>query len=250
MFDIHTHILPGIDDGAKSMSDAVAMALMASECGVEGVVASSHGNTGDLTLSAYAHAFAALKEELKKEKIALELYPGMEIYMDHDAIDKLAAGELLTINKSNYVLVEFDFREEVWMVREYLQMLEDAGYLPVIAHAERYAFVQRNPEIVYHWADLGYVIQVNKGSLLGGFGRRERETAISLLEHRLVHVIASDTHGIEARTPSMSHISRFLGDCVSPKYRELLLTENPKRIISGDEILSFPPKPYRRSLHW
>lgn len=250
MFDIHMHILPGMDDGAKSMADAIAMAEMAVECGVKGVVASSHGNTGGFTRSDYERALLGLKEELKKEKIALELYPGMEIYMDHDAIDKLTAGELLTINQSKYVLVEFDFREELWMVQDYLQMLDDAGYIPVIAHAERYAFVQRNPELVYHWAELGYVIQVNKGSLLGGFGRRERETAISLLEHKLIHVIASDAHGIDERTPSMYNISRFLGDCVSPKYREILLTENPGRILRGEEILSFPPKPYRRNLHW
>lgn len=247
MFDIHMHILPGLDDGAKTMADSVAMALMAFESGVKGVAATSHGNTKGLTRAAYEQAFAKLKAELEKEKIPLKLYPGMEIFMDHDVMDKLAAGELLTLNQSRYVLAEFDFGEELWMVNDYLQMLRDAGYLPVIAHAERYAFVQKNPEAVYDWAGQGYVIQVNKGSLLGGFGRRERETAISLLEHKLIHVISSDAHGIRERTPSMHNISRFLGDCVSPKYKELLLHENPRRILAGEEVLAFVPKPYRRN---
>lgn len=250
MIDLHTHILPGIDDGSPDLESSLEMCRLAWEGGTRGMVTTSHGNLKGTSLDAYKNAFYRLRQELKKEEIPMRLYPGMEIYMNQEACDRLAARELLTLNNTRYVLVEFDFQEELWMVNEYLQMLDDAGYLPVIAHAERYSFVQRFPEEVYRWVNLGYVIQVNKGSLLGAFGKREQSTALSLLEHKLIHVVASDTHGVRKRTPDMRGISRFFGETAGVKYGNLVLQENPARILSGEEILAFSPKPYRRNLYW
>lgn len=250
MIDMHIHILPGIDDGAETLSDSLAMASLAVDSGTTAVLASSHGNIGDLTIAQYQEAFEKLAGALRTEGIPLQLYPGMEIFMDHHVMERLSVGELLTVNRTDYVLVEFDFEEELWMVRDYLQLLQEEGYLPIIAHAERYSFVQRHPEEVYHWVRQGIVIQVNKGSLLGAYGRRERETALSLLSHRLVHVIASDAHGTERRTPKMQNAVRFLSEAVSAQYRDLMLTENPGRILRGEEILAFEPRPYRQNRYW
>ena len=165
--------------------------------------------------------------------------------MDEEAVFGLKKGEFLTLNHTSYVLAEFSFDEELWMMEEYLSMLEDAGYVPVIAHAERYASVQRNPEAVYGWVNKGYAIQVNKGSFLGTFGKRERDTTLSLLSHNLVHVVSSDTHGVHMRTPNMKKILQFLDKTAGMKYRNLVLSENPGRILMGEEILSFPPRPYQ-----
>lgn len=252
MIDLHTHILPGIDDGSGDLEESLEMCRIASSSGSRGIVATSHGNLGSAPLTAekYKDAYHLLKQELMKEDIPVRLYSGMEIFMSPDAVVRLQAGELLTLNQTRYVLIEFDFQEEPWMAEEYLHMLEDAGYIPVIAHVERYYFIQKAPEIIYDWAQRGYVIQVNKGSLLGAFGKKERDTAISLLEHNLIHVVASDAHGILRRTPNMTNIFRFLGETAGNKYRNLVLHENPVRILSGEEILSFPPRPYKRNRHW
>lgn len=248
MIDLHTHILPGIDDGSQSLEESMEMCRLAWENGTRGMVGTSHGNIKKGTsLREYKDAFRLLTRELKKEEIPMEIYPGMEVFMNEDAVSGLKKGELLTINSTRYVLAEFSFEENLWMINEYLHMLEDAGYFPIIAHAERYASVQRYPEEVYRWGNRGYVIQVNKGSFLGTFGKRERDTALSLLEHNLIHVIASDTHGIHMRTPNMKKILQFLDRAVGMKYRNLVLSENPGRILRGEDIFSFPPRPYRRN---
>lgn len=252
MIDLHTHILPGIDDGSRNLEESLEMCRIAAVGGTRGIVATSHGNLGPkpLTPEDYKNAYRLLKQELVRADIPIRLYSGMEIFMTADVVSGLRAGELLTLNETKYILIEFDFREEPWMAEEYLHMLEEAGYTPVIAHVERYYFIQREPEIIYDWVQRGYVIQVNKGSPLGAFGKKERDIAISLLEHNLVHVIASDAHGTQHRTPNMTNIVRFLGETIGNKYRNLVLNENPARILSGEEILSFPPRPYRWKRHW
>lgn len=244
MIDLHMHILPGVDDGAQSWEEAVEMASMAVKSGTEGVVATSHGNIDDLTVEAYSRAFWQFKKRLKAENIPLKLYHGMEVFMGSDVAEKLDNKELLTINDSRYVLVEFDFGEEIWIVQNYLELLEEAGYVPVIAHAERYVFVQKNPEAVFDWASRGYVIQVNKGSFVGSFGRREQDMAMSLLKHNLVHVIASDAHGAEYRTPAMEETVQFLRDYIDEDYLDLLMNRNPEHIVDDEDIETYIPIPY------
>lgn len=250
MIDLHTHILPGVDDGSRNLEESLEMCRRAYAGGTRGIAATSHGNLGNLTVERYKTAYQLLTRELEKENIPIRLYTGMEIFMNPDAVTRLETGKLLTLNHTRYVLIEFDFNEEAWMAEEYLHMLEEAGYIPVIAHVERYFFVQKHPEIVYQWVQQGYVIQTNKGSLLGAFGKKERDTGISLLEHQLIHVVASDTHGPDRRTPDMTQTVRFLEETAGPKYTRLVLSENPARILSGKEILAFPPRPYRRNRYW
>ena len=248
IIDLHTHILPGIDDGAEDLEESVRMCRIASKSGVCAMAATSHGNLGELSLKKYKEAYQLLYGRLKIEKIPLKLYAGMELFMNEDALKKLEKKELLTLNRTSYVLIDFDFEEELWMVEEYLEQLLDMGYIPVIAHAERYRFVQEHPEAVYRWVmQLECVIQVNKGSFFGAFGKVEQDMAYSLLRHNLVHVVASDTHGSKRRTPDMRLVFEMLGEVKGEKYRDLVLSENPGRILLGKEIAGFLPRPYKRS---
>ena len=136
MIDLHTHILPGIDDGSRNMEESLEMCRIAAAGGTRGIVATSHGNLGPkpLTTEEYKNAYRLLKQELVRADIPIRLYSGMEIFMTVDVASGLRAGELLTLNETKYILIEFDFREEPWMAEEYLHMLEEAGYIPVIAH--------------------------------------------------------------------------------------------------------------------
>lgn len=246
MLDIHTHILPGVDDGAGEWEDALEMAYIAMEAGSKGVVASAHGNIGDLTVRTYIRTLREFRRVLKEREIPLKVFSGMEVFMGPDVAEKLDRKELLTLNNSRYVLVEFDFWEEVWTANYYLECLEEAGYIPVIAHPERYTFVQKNPQEVFGWVMNGYVIQVNKGSFVGAFGRKEQNTAMSLLRHHLVHVIASDAHGTRHRTPDMGGTVWFLSEYIEEEYLDLLLEKNPRHILKDEEVENYPPIPYRR----
>lgn len=247
MLDLHTHILPGIDDGADSWDEALTMAMIAVDSGTQGIVATSHGNLSDLTIAEYAQTFFEFQERLKKDKIPLMVYPGMEIFMTPEAADKIENQKLLTINNSRYTLVEFDFGEELWMVNQCLDPLKKAGYIPIIAHPERYDFVQRNPEVVYEWIECGYVIQANKGSFLGSFGRRVQNVAMSLLNHNLIHLIASDAHGMDYRTPDMKITVDFLTDYFSEEKLDLLFDKNPRYILNNERIRFYPPISYHQS---
>ena len=113
MVDLHLHILPGLDDGAEDLETAVRMAKMAAHSGVFHMAATSHGNYYDYTLEEYRESFERLQRELVIRQIPVKLYPGMEIFMDENAGDLLECRELLTLNGTKYVLIEFDFEENV-----------------------------------------------------------------------------------------------------------------------------------------
>lgn len=246
MLDLHMHILPGLDDGAESWEEAMDMAMIAVDSGTKGIAATSHGNIDDLTIAEYAETFFEFRERLQRENIPLMVYPGMEIFMTPEATDRLVREELLTLNNSRYTLVEFDFGEDVRIVEYCLKQLVSAGFVPVIAHAERYVFVQRQPELVYEWAERGFVIQANKGSFTGAFGRRVQDTAMMLLRHNLVHIAASDAHSARYRTPSMGSALRFLSDYISEEYQDLLFEVNPRHILRNEEIKAYRPIPFGR----
>ena len=178
MIDIHTHILPGIDDGASSLEEAYEMALMAVRSGVKGVVATPHsnqrGNLGDNERRKQETAFLELEQILLRERVPLKLYRGMEIWSSIDMTEKIESGKLITLNQTPYTLVEFGFEEEPWWIEAIMDEMKGAGLIPIIAHPERYYCVQEDPELLYGWRMQGALAQMNKGSILGRFGRDRR----------------------------------------------------------------------------
>ena len=249
MIDLHIHIIPGIDDGSRNMEISVQMASMAYESGIHHIVTTSHCYPG--LFDNYAddemnRKWDELVARIKTERIPVHLYKGMEIMgTDHTASD-LKAKKVWTINNTKYFLIEFEFDEKTEFWDQVLKECKEAGYLPLIAHPERYYAVQRDPSIVYQWVQLGYGIQVNKGSLLSGFGRRERETADSLLRHRLVHCTASDAHNLTSRSPSMTRLKRYLEENYGKEYTYMLMEENPGRILAGRRLVGYEPLQYNK----
>ena len=205
MIDIHTHILPGMDDGAVDILDTIEMARLAAMSGVTEIVATPHFNIPGLYDNAfgehYVNTFNQAARAIKEEKIPIRLFPGMEAFSTEDLPRQMADGKVMTINQSHYILMEFAFDEDPDFATRLLGKVREVGAKPVIAHAERYYFVQDDPQIVYQWRKKGYAIQVNKGSFLGRFGESAMETSYRLLRHHLVSVVASDAHSAVERTP-------------------------------------------------
>lgn len=242
MIDLHTHILPDVDDGSSSLENSLIMADMAVKSGVRMIAATSHGCSMHVNLEKYWDAYRQLKNALREEKNPLQLVLGMEIFMTEDALAMIQKKELLSINDTKYLLVEFDFEEEAWVAEYYLQTLQEAGYNPIIAHPERYYFMQRNPSLAYDWVCQDYILQANKDSILGRFGSRCQRVAVELLQHNLIQIVASDAHGIRKRTTRMNGIYALLENEFSPLYANMLLKENPERIIQGKEVYTLPPR--------
>ena len=237
MIDIHTHILPGIDDGADSLDEAYEMALMAVRSGVKAVIATPHSNQrvdfGEAERRQQERVFRELKQVLIQENVPLRLYHGMEIWSSVDMVEKIKSGKLITLNKTPYVLIEFAFDEEPWWIEAILEEMKGAGLVPIIAHPERYYCVQDEPELLYEWRMQGALAQMNKGSILGRFGGDIERTAEILLRERLFTCIASDAHHAYIRTTDMTELQHYLQRHYSLKEQERLLEQNPLSILQG-----------------
>lgn len=243
MIDIHCHILPDFDDGASTPEEALDMARMAADSGVTGIVVTPHfpGRADSLRqLPELMDKFHALNEAIRREEIPLTLTPGAEILCLPET-PALARRQLLpTIGDTSYVLTEFFFNESFSYMDNILQDIAGNGYRPVVAHPERYMAIQRDPLLLDKWFREGFVLQLNKGSLLGYFGSRVRNTGTTLIEMGLAHLIASDAHSAVRRTPHMLSLTRWVTQHCSPDYADILLHRNPGRLLENQEMVPTP----------
>lgn len=240
MVDIHCHILPGVDDGAHSMGESIAMARIARRSGVDKIAATPHfpGNEESVDLlPLILSRVRRLRQELRRQGIPLELVPGAEILCVPETLELAKRRMLPTLGDSRYLLTEFYFDLPGEDMNYILTELKRMDYSPILAHPERYEAVQREPELVRSWFDGGIVIQLNKGSVLGSFGAGPEQCAHELLRMGAVHVIASDAHGADSRTTDMGAIRSWAEENLGRAYADVLLRRNPGLIIRGQPTI-------------
>lgn len=235
MIDIHVHIIPNVDDGAEDMQDALLMAELAVESGVHTIAATPHCNL-PIGFDNYwnpelAEHFQRLQTEIHKRGLPLEIWTGMEIYATEQVPELIREKKVIPINDSGRYLVEFDFYMRSDNIRRLLEKICDTGAIPIVAHPERYICVQRRPQIVMDWLDMGCQLQINRGSFFGSFGRGSFGAADELLRNSCVAYIASDAHSPYRRTTYMRDVEEFLSEEYSRKLAEKLLRENPNRFL-------------------
>lgn len=254
MIDIHTHILPGVDDGAVDIYDSIDMAALAYESGTKVIVATPHCNIpgvySNYFSKQYCDIFQRTKEILKREVPGITLLAGMEVFTTEALPRLLTDGKIFPINRTRYILMEFDFGENPDFADDILSKVQEINAKPVIAHAERYEFVQDDPEIAYQWKKKGYEIQINKGSFLGKFGEHARQTAFELLNHNLVTAIASDAHSPVQRTTCMADAYDYLSEEYPAEYLDTLFQTNPQRICNGLKPIQFQRIPFEENYYW
>ncbi len=241
MIDLHCHIIPRVDDGAPSAEAACAMAEHALRSGVDTVVATPHCNLRGARLTAagadYDRAFGMLRALLRQHRIPLTVLPGAELFAHRSNLRQLLdSGKLVTLNHSRYLLAEFRFSESGEEISALLAAIARRGLIPVVAHPERYEAVQESPALAAVWFSRGYVIQLNKGSLLGRLGTGAERTSLRLLRRGLAHVIASDAHDPVYRPTGFASLLPFLAQRCPSDYARLLLEENPRRIIQNQPV--------------
>lgn len=240
MTDIHCHILPGVDDGAADMEDAIAMARLAVDCGVRDVIATPHfrGIDEDLSrLERFLRRLNQLQEQLARRGIPLKIHPGSEILCLPETVDLAREGNLPTLGDSKYVLCEFFFDAPYGYMDQILDRIAASGYKVIVAHPERYEAIMMDPRGAERWFRRGYVIQMNKGSALGAFGGSVQQTARWLLDRGYVHLIASDAHSPRRRTTDLSLLRDWLLERYPEAYVDILLEENPGRVLRGQDMV-------------
>lgn len=240
MIDLHSHILPGMDDGARDLEESLRMADLAVRSGVTAMVATPHC-AGDRT-EEVRESLAYLRAGLRSAGIPLRVYAGMEIFGSPYTAEMLQRGQLLTLAGSRYPLIEFDFESDGERETEVLQRVLQAGFVPLVAHPERYRYIRENPELINLWKRMGCLFQVNRGSLLGRFGPGARAMGLELTGRGFATVVASDAHSASMRTPWMGDIWEQLSRRFAPDAAVWLLRDNPRRILKNEQIPPAEPE--------
>lgn len=247
-FDIHTHILPQIDDGAKDMDCSVKMLQIAAAENENGVLfATPHFIYGTLENRAdqVISACKALQQKADELDLHIRICPGNEIYLSSEIPDMLEQRELLTLNGSRYVLVEFPMMNIPLYAEEVLYQLQLKGYVPVIAHPERNKEIMRDPSKLFDFVSRGMLVQVNSGSLKGLFGNKVKEAALSLIKHNLAHFVASDAHTVHGRSAVLSNAYGYISEKFGYETAERLFYKNGLAVYNDDLIESPEPIPFK-----
>ena len=236
MIDAHIHLLPAIDDGAASLDVSVAMLRRARDLGFHTLVATPHlpGPLTDDDESRIEAALALVRTEA--EPIGVTVLLGFEAALTPDLPDRLARGERSTVAGGAAVLVDLPFAGWPLHVDTTLFALQTAGYLPVLAHPERYAAVQDDPARAIQLAERGVVLQANIGSFAGIFGRRSQRAAEALLHAGAIHLVATDAHSASARYVAVPDGLARLRAAVGDAGLRRLLEEAPRAILGGSPL--------------
>lgn len=241
MVDLHCHILPGIDDGAEDLDAACEMAAIAAAVGIDTIVATPHCNTRNelknYRSQSLTDRFRKVQAALDHYRIPIRILPGAEVLVRGDMAQLLRDNCFQTIAGSRYLLTEFYFDEPPEFMDHELARIASAGLIPVVAHPERYFAVNDDPEIVRRWHSRGYVIQINKGSLLGRLTEEAYDCAYYFLTEHLADLVASDAHHYTSRTPDLGELCVRLEEQYSEDYIRLLTEQNPRRIIQDRPVL-------------
>lgn len=237
MIDIHTHLIPNVDDGSKSVEDTFKMFEEAENAGFTDIILTSHYLTGyyESTTEELIFWKDKLQEILKKQKKELKLHSGMEVYISEQLDELMKKKKLLTLADSRYILVELPMLTNIKYLDYILFFLETIGVKLVMAHPERYKSVQKNPSLVEKYISKGCLIQCNYGSILGQYGREAKNVIKYLLKKDLVHFMASDCHrqgGIYLKIPeALKKITKIVG---REKVYEIT-TLNQRKILNNEQ---------------
>jgi len=248
LVDIHSHVLHGMDDGAKTLDDSLAMLQLAVESGTTDLVATPHAN-GEYKYD--PERIAGQIAELQSTVQGLKLYKGCDFHLSYDNIeDAIAHPRKYTINNNRYLLVEFPEMLIFNNTGELFYRLQDAGMTPIITHPERNELLRQRLEEIATWVRDGSYVQVTAGSLLGRFGRRAAEFSQTLLEQNLVHFIASDGHDLVHRPPSMKEAHVWLAGKYGAELADAVCIHNPKAALEGGRVSLPVPRKGPQSRKW
>jgi protein-tyrosine phosphatase len=235
MIDIHSHILPGLDDGSKSWDMTVEMCRLAMEDGITHIVATPHAD------DAYAYnrdRIQKLVAELEtKVPGQLAFSVGCDFHLSFENIeDAIAHPRRYTIGFGQYLLVELSDYGIPPQVGDVLVRLRDAGMIPILTHPERNSILQRRPERILDWVDAGCLVQVTGSAVTGSWGETPQRIAMWLIEQDAVHVLASDAHDDRHRRPILSEARQHVSQLFGAQVARSLVQDNPQAIINGKSL--------------
>ena len=249
MIDMHSHILPNIDDGAKSIEETFQLIKEAKEVGFNEIISTSHYMEGYYeTDNAEREVWVnAIYEKLQEQNKGVKLYLGNEIYFSENIIKLLQEEKASTINETNYVLFEMPLNAEPLNLYDVIYEMLQYEIIPILAHPERYSFVQKEPELVYDLIQKGVYMQANYGSIIGQYGKKAQFIVKKFLENNMIHFLGSDVHRKNTVYPKIPIILQELEKIIGKEKLEELTTINPKLVLQNKKIDIDDPIPIKLS---
>lgn len=235
LVDIHSHILPGIDDGARTLEESLAMVRMAAACGTTDIVATPHAN------QRYVYDESLVEFKLEELRGAagngIRIHRGCDFHLTPENVaDALAAPAKYSIAGRGYILVEFANHPAPETAGETFRKMLGAGMRPVVTHPERNAVLRERLELVELWVDLGCYVQSAALSVLGRLGKGAKAVVDRLLSNSLVHFLASDAHDCRQRTPALDGAWKYVSGEFGERAARGLLETNPSAAVNGGKV--------------
>lgn len=248
MIDIHSHILNNVDDGSDSLENTLNILRKAEEAGFSDIILTPHyiENYYENTKDLISEKINELKQSLYREEIIVNLHQGNEIMLTDNTPKILQECDISSLANSRYILFELPFSNRMLNFENIIFELKEIGAIPVLAHPERYIYIQENPDELLKMMNLGILVQSNYGSFMGLYGKKAKVTAEILLKNKLIHFLSSDTHkqgtiyeNIDKIIKNLIHIS---GD---NKYIRKITTINAQDILNDFEFEHYKEKIYK-----
>ncbi len=239
MYDLHAHILPGVDDGAKTVEDTIAMARVAAETGPLEMLCTPHRKdiTENFSVAYIQDLIAKMNAELKAQNIGLQFLLGMENHLDIDLPAEFVAGRALKINGSRYALVELPFFGKANFIEDTLFKIQLQGITPVLAHPERLECFQKEPDLLAKFVESGMLSQVTAGSVVGHFGEKVKKITNGMLKRGLVHILSSDTHFPHGpRSPKLPPGVEAAALIVGKERAHAMVVDTPRAILRNEIV--------------
>jgi protein-tyrosine phosphatase len=249
MVDLHSHILHGLDDGARTVEESVEMVRLAVSCGTTDIVCTPHSNHEYV----YNPALVAQRiEDLERlTENSLRIHSGCDLHLSYNNIrDACENTHKYSVNGGSYLLVEFSDYLNIGSAYAMLGELQNAGLQPIVTHPERNPVIAEHLDELAAWVDRGCFVQITALSLLGGFGGRVRRCCQALIQSGLVHFVSSDGHDVIHRPPRLDLAKTWLQDNYGDEYADLLVNLNPANVINDRPISSGAQRPPEAPKRW
>ena len=236
--DIHCHILPGVDDGSPDMATSLEMLRIADKNGITHLILTPHHKPMHHNVSPEHNVVyrKKLQEAAKEAGIKAKLFSGNEIYYSDETMEELMEGKICSLAGSDYVLVEFHPTNPYKAIQNAVSRVQAAGFIPIIAHVERYSDIVSHPSRVKDLIEMGSFIQVNASSIMGKYGFGISHFTKKLLKEELVHFVASDAHDTGRRAPNLLDCRNYVERKYGEDYGKRLFFTNPANVIRNELI--------------
>lgn len=247
MIDIHTHILPGIDDGAQDLEASMKMVKHAVNEGITKIIATPHHKNGKYNnvASDIKDRVIEINKHIKELGLPIEILPGQESRIFGDILEDYEKGEILPLNQSKYLFIELPSNHVPRYTKKLLFDIQLAGLLPIIVHPERNSEIIEHPSILYKLVEQGAATQITASSVTGHFGKKIKKFSLQLIEAGQAHFIASDAHNLSGRSfrlrEAYAEIQKEFGNDFVYMFQE-----NAELVVEGNTIYRQPPQEIKR----